>query len=322
MRQWRRDRNLYFTRLQFVCVQFYHPLEFVSWVLLRMSIRQIWRRWVCLCGATSRRRSSWRASVRRSPTYCLIAEPEMGPLLCSSKSSTWPWLTLAWPATASLTQHWKRYSKRGIENLARDAVWNTQIYCRENTHRNTEYICRSSCPWVYYLTLLLFLLGSFSVKSEVYGFRSCSKMHIAWKDLVTVHQSQCWHLYILLFGLLWLFVRWPLSQAADALYWPLHTLPWTHRRWSALKQCLLPFSAYLEQLGCWDGAQSSAAWSRSAPIISTSVLFSLSAASDLARKYAGDLLEKLSQPFFEQLMDLWIRMVPALKALHEILIYF
>lgn len=72
------------------------------------SVWQTWQLWVSWCGATSPRRSSWRASVRRSPTSCPTAQPQMGPLLCSSKSSTGPCLTSASAATASLTPRWKR----------------------------------------------------------------------------------------------------------------------------------------------------------------------------------------------------------------------
>lgn len=112
---------MYFPQRSVVCVRWSLPSSGVScWVILRLSVWQIWQRWVNLCSATSLRQSSWRASVRRSPTYCLMVEPEMGPLPYSSKSSTWPWLTSAWPATASLTPRWRRYAKRGIDNLARD----------------------------------------------------------------------------------------------------------------------------------------------------------------------------------------------------------
>lgn len=126
---------------------FYHPLKFVCWVIFHPSVRQIWQLWVNLCGATSPRRSSWRASVRRSPTYCLIVEPEMGPLLCSSKSSTRPCLTSALPAMASLTPSWRRYAKRGIDKPARDTSMHTR---RERTPTDTEetrkFTSRKCCP--------------------------------------------------------------------------------------------------------------------------------------------------------------------------------
>lgn len=123
---------------------FYHKSK-VCWVIL-----QIWRLWASLCGVTSLRRPSWRASVRRSPTSCPTAGPEMGPLLCSSKSSIWPCPTSAWPATASLTPHWRRYTKRGIDKLAKDThtctVQSVPAYADPHESMHRESCCPSvSC---------------------------------------------------------------------------------------------------------------------------------------------------------------------------------
>ena len=143
-------------------------------------------------------------------------------------------------------------------------------------------------------------------------------MQTACKDLVPVHQTLCWHLYVLLFGLLWLFACWPLSQAA--LFWLLHILPWTHIRWSAREQCPLPFSTHLERLGCWDGAQSSSTWSRSAPIISASVFIVCCERSGTKRCRWS--IKNTVNAVCEPLTDLWIRIVLALEALHEILTFW
>lgn len=75
---------------------------------LLFGLWQIWQPLVSWCSATSLRRSSWRALVRRSPTSCPTAAPQMEPLPCFSESSTGPRLTLASAATVSRTPRWKR----------------------------------------------------------------------------------------------------------------------------------------------------------------------------------------------------------------------
>lgn len=149
---------------------FYHKSK-VCWAIL-----QIWRLWASLCDVTSLGRPSWRASVRRSPTSCHTAGPEMGPLLCSSKSSIWPCPTSAWPATASLTPHWRRYTKRGIDKLAKDTytctVQSVQIHMKVCTEKVVAPL------------FLVFLLGSFCVKpDQCFGFHICFFIKV----------SGCWH---------------------------------------------------------------------------------------------------------------------------------